>query len=93
MRWRQQQSTDDTSDSPSLGPNWDGGAKTRQPWYVKLGKRIFAEDKRFETHIKYGYHLDKMGRTITRSAAHSKYIYNDAMSPSHRAHTTLRSSS
>jgi hypothetical protein len=63
-----------------LGPDWDGDLKTRAPWLLKLGKRLKHHDSRFETHVKYGYHLDKhSGKTICRSTDHAKLIYNCAL--------------
>ena len=70
----------DTFETPAIGPDWNGDAKTRQPWWAKLGRRLVKEDKRFESHLKYGCHIDKAsGKTITRSTAHSRQLYNCAI--------------
>eukprot|EP00966_Prymnesium_polylepis_P140142 3237098-Prymnesium_polylepis.2 len=75
--------TDSSEQStPSLSPDRDGDLKTRAPWLLKLGKRLKHHDARFETQVKYCYHFDKgSGKTITRSTAHSKLIYNGALKP------------
>ena len=59
----------DTSERSWAPCHWTGDAKMRQPWWAKLGKRLFEEDKRFESHIKYGVHIDKGSRGVHRPSS------------------------